>query len=95
MNFQAALETMRTGSAVARRIWHPKRNPEFLVFMPGREVQASFEPMVTHLGKGCVFRTRDHIDAVFVSDTGLECVVGYELSQADIMAADWYVIENL
>lgn len=67
------------GRAIRAAHWssNPKRHPKLIVFVEGREIEASFDPMVDAIGKGTRFKTRSHIDAIFEVDGKLECVVNW------------------
>ncbi len=95
LDFHTALEIMRLGHAVARAAWEAAGNslPMGLVFIPGRRIKASFEPMVRHLGRDAEFTVHDHIDALFEGGGAVpEVVVGWSLSQDDLLANDWFMV---
>lgn len=80
--FGEAWEALRAGKKVRHYSFDQvEGSPSFLVMAPGRTVEASFTPMVDHLGLGTPFRTRDHVDAIFNfgTDEPLEVQVGYEI----------------
>lgn len=98
MNFQEAKQLMEQGKKVACRHWNSDiyDEPSFLVLIRGREIEASYEPMVTHLGKGTKMKVHDHIDAVYLPTPGFEGIrikVGYSIRSYDIGATDWYEVK--
>lgn len=94
MIFSEAVAVMRSGGAVARSAWINDEKPTFLVLIPGREINASFPPMVNHLGEGAVFVVRDHFDAIFIFPNGqIECELSYTLTHEDLLGADWFKVK--
>jgi len=93
MNIWQAVEAMRAGKKVRFSEWKNDDDPLYLVLIPGREITASFEPMVTHLGEGTKFLSLDHVDAVYAGALGPVCKVGYEFGQQEILWPSWVVVE--
>lgn len=102
LNISQAVEAMREGKKVSRGGWQPVHDPSFVVLIPGREIEVSYEPMVSHLGAGTRMNTADHIDAIFqpvpgtighLNNAPATCVVGWQLTQADVLHDDWFVVE--
>ena len=49
--------------------------------------------MVRHLGRDAEFKVHDHIDALFEGEGAVpEVVVGWSLSQDDLLANDWFMV---
>jgi Protein of unknown function (DUF2829) len=94
MNIGEAVQELRAGKKVNRLGWCLSRSaPSFLVLIPGREIKASYAPMVEHMGEGQPFIVDDHIDAIFLQTNGHpECVIGYTFTQEDILGDDWVVV---
>lgn len=69
LTFSEALELAKKGARIRHAFWG-QDDPDFLVFVPGRDVQVSFEPMLSALGPGAQFRTFDHLDAVYMTKIG-------------------------
>jgi hypothetical protein len=98
MDFGQALAAMKEGKKVAHSYWGDN-DPAYLVFVPGRDVKASFRPMVNHLGEGTTFRVQDHIDAVFVTPLGrgkgskTSAAVGYQFSQQELLVPAWILVD--
>ena len=99
MTFGQALDALREGKAVARRDWEANGRTEYLVLVPGRVVEVSYEPMAGHLGAGTKMSVADHIDVVnehTIAGEGHDstCVVGWQPNQVDILADDWVLVEG-
>ena len=94
MNIGEAVQALRAGRKLNRLGWcGSKLHPSFVVLIPGREIKASYAPMVDHMGEGRPFIVDDHVDAIFLQTNGLpECVVGYAFTQEDILADDWAIV---
>lgn len=94
-NFSTALDQVKTGKRLARVSQWPDAYGchRSVVLVRGREIAASFEPMVTHLGEGAKFHVSDHIDCIFLhADGQISTTVGYQLSQDDLLAEDWFEV---
>lgn len=91
LTFAQAMAEMRAGQKVRRESWGHS-HPSFLVLIPGRWIEVSFEPMKSHVGEGAQMFVSDHIDAIFESKGKVFCAVGYNLSQEDLMSDDWMVV---
>lgn len=93
LNVTEAVQLMREGKRVRRGGWG-REAPSFVVLIPGRDVTPNNKPMVEHLGEGTPFHVQDHVDAIFYSDGPEQpiCKVGYEFTQEDVLAADWYIV---
>jgi hypothetical protein len=94
MTFSEASEAMRDGARVRRGGWNGDQ-PSWLVLIPGRLIKVSYPPMTDHIAEGSDVSVADHIDAIFLPqrDTIQRapiCVVGWTLTQADLLARDWY-----
>lgn len=87
-----AVEAMREGKRVRRACWTGPTQPNYLVHIPGREVSASFPPMVNHLGEGTPFHVYDHVDAIFEYNGTIGSEIGYAFSQADVLLDDWQIL---
>ena len=95
LTFAEALDALREGKAVARTGWQPDAYGchRSLVLIPGREIKASFPPMVNFLGEGTEFFVEDHVDAIYRHECGhISTVVGYQFLQQDILTNDWLVV---
>ena len=96
MNFSQAADALRKGAKVRNGAWGPT-DPSFLVFVPGRLVKASFEPMLNIMGEGNEFAAMDHIDAVFGTESdgkliGATVVLGYQFRQSDLLNDAWFEV---
>ena len=93
MNIFEAVEAMRAGKKVRFTEWVADTDPLYLVLIPGREVTASFAPMVDHLGEGTKFVVGDHVDAIYAGALGPICKVGRGFRQEEILFPHWIVVE--
>jgi len=90
MNFSKALATAKEGGVIFRPCRDFKY--DFLVFVAGRTMKPSFDPMLKALGAEMDMSILDHLDGVkFTSRTSCTCQVGAALSQEDLMADDWMI----
>lgn len=93
MTFGEVLLALRDGKAVARREWEATGNTAFLVLIPGRTVEVSYEPMKSFVGGGTRMDVADHIDVIDMDIGSTRCSVGWQPLQADILADDWVLVE--
>lgn len=96
MRFSDAVDQMKKGARARHADWGPT-DPSFVVFIAGRVVEASFPPMVDHLGQGTEFLSVDHIDAVWATVQGDKIVgaqvqVGYQFSQNELLNDSWEIL---
>jgi hypothetical protein len=97
MRLQDAIADVKSkGGRLRNSHWGPS-DPSFLLFVPGRVVKASFEPVVAALGEGVEFVVEDHIDAFWVTVQGdtvvcAACHVGYVFSQIEILSDVWEIV---
>ncbi|ERP95745.1 hypothetical protein Q669_29695 [Labrenzia sp. C1B10] len=92
MNISKAIDQARQGKKIAHGSWS-NGHPSYLVFVPGREVEASFPPMVNHLGEGTKFLVSDHVDAVYKGMIQTHSVLGYQFSQIEILEDRWFLVD--
>lgn len=98
LNLVEAIDAMKAGKSVRFEEWDGNgyNDPDALVFVPGRDVVASFPPMSDLLGAGTEFASADHIDAVFTyyhdGQLRTRVVLGYQFSQREILHAGWQII---
>lgn len=95
LSFSEALELAKKGTRIRHAYWGPD-DPSFLVFVPGRAVEVSFEPMLSALGPGSMFRTFDHLDAVYASKAGVgdrfHVLLNYAPDPRAIMSPGWMTV---
>jgi hypothetical protein len=109
MQYDQAVRLAEQGKKIRRALWVPFENedssgyPSYLVFVPGRTIEASYSPMVEHLGKGTLFQVHDHMDAVYLNDRTLAAIgdkngpkialwLNYPVSAMERGADDWEVV---
>ena len=96
-NVSKAIDMMKDGHKMRHGSWGPT-DPSFLVFVPGRVVTASFEPMSALLGDGTNFNSLDHVDAVYATKVdgkyiNVSVTLGYQFKQSDILLNAWFPVE--
>ena len=87
MNFSEALELLKEGKRVARSNWNGKGMFVFLV--PGSTFKVSRLPLLGIYPEGTEINYCPHIDMKTADDK----IVPWVISQTDIMADDWFVVE--
>jgi hypothetical protein len=92
LSISEAVEAMREGEKLRRAVWTGPTQPSYLVFVPGRQVSASFKPMADHIGMGTPFHVFDHVDAIFEYSGTIGSEIGYAFSQADVLLDDWQIV---
>lgn len=71
---------------------------KYLVYVPGRVVEASFGPMLLALGNGAYFETIPHFDLVVMEESGdLKCMLNVNPQTFDFTQTndDWEVLTTI
>lgn len=89
MTFGIAIEAMKVGDKVARNGWNGQGM--FLYLVEGSRFQVNREPLLGIYPEGTVINYRDHIDM----KTADGSCVPWVASQTDILAEDWYIVEEV
>lgn len=89
MTFGLALEELRKGKKVARKCWNSKNM--WLVFVSGSVVTIRENTPYYNAGLRGEITVSGHID-MFTTQGTMQ--PGWLASQADILADDWFVVEE-
>ncbi len=87
MNFSQALEAIKSGKRVARSGWNGKNMFVFLV--PGSRFQVNRPPLLGIYPEGTEIDYHAHVDM----RTATGQIVPWLVSQTDLLADDWGIVD--
>lgn len=89
MNFGQAIEALKAGRKVAREGWNGKGM--FLFLVPGSRFTVNRPPLLGIYPEGTEIDYHAHVDM----KTAQGYVVPWLCSQADMLAEDWTIVEDI
>ena len=89
MTFGEALKLLKEGYKIAREGWNGKGM--FLFLVPGSTFKVNRPPLMGIYPEGTEIEYYAHIDM----KTAQGYVVPWVPSQSDILAEDWFIVENI
>lgn len=87
--FSFALAALKAGQRVAREGWNGKKM--FLFLVNGSTFEVNREPLLSIFGRGRIINYQPHIDMFTANGT----IVPWLASQSDLLADDWYILDEL
>lgn len=84
-DFEIALNFLKQGKRVARKYW---KNATFVFLVQGSKFEVNRAPLNQFFAEGTEIEYRSHIDLVAADGT----VGVWSVSNADILARDWYEV---
>jgi hypothetical protein len=88
LNFGEAIQALKTGNKVARTGWNGKGM--FLFLVPGSTFKVNRAPLLGIYPEGTEINYNAHIDM----KTADNKIVPWLASQTDVLAEDWYIVED-
>ena len=89
MNFEGALKALKSGYKLTRAGWNGK--DQFVFLVPGSVFQVNRPPLLGIYPEGTTIRYHAHVDIKTVQGT----VVPWIVSQTDLLAEDWEIVEGV
>ena len=94
LTFSEALDALKLGYRITRSTWKgDPALPDYLYLVSGSRFEVSRPPLSTHLPEGSSVEYMPHIDSFRASPTFGQIAAVYQVSQADLLADDWRVLQ--
>jgi len=87
IDFSAALQHLKNGVKVARKAWYPSK--EFVFLVPGSTFTVNRPPLLGIYPEGTQIEYHSHLDKRNADGV----IVPWVISQEDVLATDWYLVE--